>query len=98
VTTYLLLHGGAGPASMRPLADLLTARGGRVIVPVHPGFAGTARPRGLTSIRALAHHYADTLDLRDVTVIGNSIGGWVAAELALLSERGPAGVVLVNAG
>ena len=28
----------------------------------------------------------DALDLSDVTVVGNSVGGWVAAELALLGS------------
>src|SRR5580700_4269958 len=83
---FLLLHGGAGPQSVTGFAEMLAAAGSRVIVPVHPGFGGTARPDYLHSMRGLALVYAGLLDelgLGDVTVIGNSIGGWIAAEMAL---------------
>ena len=69
-------------------------------VPVHPGFGGTARPGGLTDTGALAALYKDlldALDLRDVTVVGNSIGGWIAAELAALGGERISSVVLVDA-
>ena len=82
----LLLHGGAGPFSVARFATLISAADYRVIVPVHPGFDGTPRPSGLTTIAGLAAVYASLLrelDLTDVCVIGNSIGGWIAAEVAL---------------
>lgn len=83
----LLLHGGAGPFSVAGFAERLAATGDyRVIVPVHPGFDGTTRPEKLVSIAGIAAVYAALvreLDLRDVCVIGNSIGGWIAAELAI---------------
>ena len=45
---FLLLHGGAGPASVAAFGDLLAARKhARVIVPTHPGFNGTPRPGAL---------------------------------------------------
>ena len=37
------------------------------------------------------------LDLQDVTVIGNSIGGWIAAEIALLESPRVSGLVLIDA-
>jgi pimeloyl-ACP methyl ester carboxylesterase len=96
----LLLHGGGGPASVAPFAPLLASRlGARVLVPTHPGFAGTARPDGLSTITQLAALYArllDELDLDDVTVVGNSIGGWIAQELALLGSPRVGRVVLVD--
>jgi pimeloyl-ACP methyl ester carboxylesterase len=83
----VILHGGAGPVSVTGFADLLAdATGTRVIVPTHPGFGGTPRPEALTTIDGLAEVYAGLLDalaLEDATVIGNSIGGWIASELAL---------------
>jgi pimeloyl-ACP methyl ester carboxylesterase len=83
----VLLHGGAGPDSFAGFGDLLAARSGvRVLIPVSPGFGGTPRPEGLDSVRKLAEVYARLLaelGLAGVTVAGNSIGGWVAAELAL---------------
>jgi pimeloyl-ACP methyl ester carboxylesterase len=85
---FLLLHGGGGPLTVNGFADLLAAeRHARVITPTHPGFAGTPRLDSLTSIRGLAALYSALLvelDLTDVTVVGNSMGGWVAAEMALL--------------
>src|ERR1700743_2751963 len=77
----LLLHGGGGPATVEGWAgQLAAARPARVITPVHPGFNGTPRPESLDSPAGLAAVYArllEDLDLRDVTVVGNSIGGWV---------------------
>jgi pimeloyl-ACP methyl ester carboxylesterase len=98
---FLLLHAGAGPASMVGFAKLLADRGGvRVLAPTHPGFALTARPDALSDVPGLARLYAallDQLKLDDVTVIGNSIGGWVAAELGLLHTPWVSGLVLVDA-
>ena len=75
----LLLHGGAGPRSVDTFADLLAGtRPVRVLTPTHPGFDATPRPPALDGIGALAQLYAgllDELDLVDVTVVGNSIGG-----------------------
>jgi len=39
----------------------------------------------------------DLLDLKQVTVVGNSIGGWIAAEMALLESTRTSGFVLVDA-
>src|SRR5271169_1050049 len=101
----LLLHGGAGPFSVAGFAELLaSSEPARVLTPVHPGFDGTPRPDQLTTIRSLAAVYAQLLrelELSDVCVIGNSIGGWIAAEIAL-AESGAhdprvTAVVLVDA-
>ncbi len=97
----LLLHGGAGPQSVAGFAALLAGVGPiRVLTPTHPGFNGTSRPDGLTGIADLARLYAQLiadLDLTGVTVVGNSIGGWIAAELALLASPRVSRVVLVDA-
>lgn len=104
---FLLLHGGAGPASMRGLGEGLSQIGS-AILPTHPGFDGRLRPSWLTSIRQLAEIYTallaeiytallEEMDVRDVTVIGNSAGGWIAAEMALLDASRIAGIVLMNA-
>ena len=98
---FLLLHGGAGPASMARFANLLVERHQvRVITPTYPGFAGTPRPDELRIVKDLAQVYAallDRLGLSDVTVIGNSIGGRIAAEMALLATPQVSGIVLVDA-
>jgi pimeloyl-ACP methyl ester carboxylesterase len=97
----LLLHGGAGPLSVAGFAELLSSsHDARVFTPTHPGFGGTPRPETLKSVAGLAALYAgllDQLDLRGVTVVGNSIGGWIAAELALLGSPRVSGIVLVDA-
>jgi pimeloyl-ACP methyl ester carboxylesterase len=43
-------------------------------------------------------HLLAELDLADVTVIGNSIGGWIAAEMAIHASPRVSDVVLVDAG
>jgi pimeloyl-ACP methyl ester carboxylesterase len=82
-------------------ADRFAASGDvRVLTPVHPGFGGTPRPDGLSSIGGLAQLYVALLaelDLTDVTVVGNSIGGWIAAEMAVLDSPRINRVVLVDA-
>jgi pimeloyl-ACP methyl ester carboxylesterase len=97
----LLLHGGAGAQSVLGFAGLLASEGpARVITPVHPGFDGTPRPDGLHDMPGLARVYAallDDLDLTGVTVIGNSIGGWLAAEIAVAGSPRVGRVVLVDA-
>jgi pimeloyl-ACP methyl ester carboxylesterase len=99
--TFLLLHGGAGPQSVAAFANLLvTSRPAQVITPTHPGFGATPRPHSLDSIAGLAHVYTallDRLDIQQVTVVGNSVGGWIAAEMALLASSQINGVILVDA-
>jgi pimeloyl-ACP methyl ester carboxylesterase len=97
---FLLLHGGGGVATMTGFADLLAERThSRVLLPTHPGFNGTPKPDGLTTVTELAQVYVDLLeqlDLTDVTVIGNSFGGWLAAEIALLNSPRVSGAVLID--
>jgi pimeloyl-ACP methyl ester carboxylesterase len=97
----LVLHGGAGPQSVSEFARLLAGQDhNRVITPTHPGFGGTARPEALDTVAKLALLYRgllDELDLEDVTVIGNSVGGWIAAEIALLGSPRIGRLVLLDA-
>lgn len=97
----VLLHGGGGPITVAAWAELLgRTRSARVITPTHPGFGGTPRPETLTTVGGLARVYAaflGKLGLRDVTVIGNSVGGWIGAELGLLAKASIRRLVLVNA-
>lgn len=88
---------GAAPQTVTPWADSFsTVRPARVLTPIHPGFAGTPRPESLDSIRGLAALYADLadrLDLESVTVVGNSIDGWIADEMAIRAPERVAGYV-----
>ena len=98
---FLVLHGGAGPQSVTAFAQLLAEKDrNRVLTPTHPGFGGTPRPDELHSVAGLAALYGDLLDdlgLEDVTVIGNSVGGWIAAEMALLGSPRMSRMVLLDA-
>jgi pimeloyl-ACP methyl ester carboxylesterase len=83
------------------LASALS-RSAHVLVPTHPGFSGGPRPEWFDSIDDLAFAYLDLLerlDLRDVLVIGSSMGGWIASAMALRdTTRLLSGLVLVDAG
>jgi pimeloyl-ACP methyl ester carboxylesterase len=96
---FLLLHGGAGPGSMAGLAAAL-AGSGRSILPTHPGFNAQPRPDWFHRLDDLALAYLaliERLDLEDVVIVGNSLGGWLAAELALHGSRRISAIVLMNA-
>ncbi|MEV8505296.1 alpha/beta hydrolase [Actinoplanes sp. NPDC051475] len=98
---FLLLHGGGGPQTVTGFADrLATERPARVITPTHPGFGGTPRPEEIATIGRLAELYIallDRLGIDDVAVVGNSIGGWIAAEMALLDTARISSITLVDA-
>ncbi|MFJ5809755.1 alpha/beta fold hydrolase [Streptomyces sp. NPDC093093] len=95
----LILHGGGGPATVAGLASHI-ARTALAITPVHPGWNGTPRPEWLTGIDDLALAYLRYLQdrgLRDVLVVGSSIGGWIAAEMAVRDTGGIlTGLVLID--
>ncbi len=81
--------------------DLSTRLASRfqVIAPVHPGFDGARRPDQIDTVDDLAYLYLDLLkqiDLRDVTIVGLSMGGWVAAEIAVRSSERIGRLVLVD--
>jgi len=78
------LHGGAGIGVDLPFLDRL-AKVRRVIAPSHPGFGRSSLPDWLDSIDDVVHVYLELMDrmnLPRVDVLGFSIGGWIAAELA----------------
>ena len=95
----LVLHGGGGPASVARFVETMSATH-RVLAPTHPGFAGTPRPEAFDSIEQLAARYLELLErhaLDDVLVMGFSMGGWIASELATRAGTRLRGVVLVDA-
>lgn len=99
-SSFLLLHGGGGVQTMAGFADLLAERTrSQVLLPTHPGFGGTPKAAGLKSVADLAASYVEMLDeqdLADVTVVGNSFGGWLAAEIALQKSPRVRRVVIVD--
>jgi pimeloyl-ACP methyl ester carboxylesterase len=99
--TALVLHGGGGPATVASIATHLSPTM-HVITPTHPGWNGTERPAWLTSVADLARAYLQLLQdegLRDVVVVGSSLGGWIACEMALRDEGSRStGLVLIDTG
>lgn len=97
----LVLHGGGGPATVQGLVAHLAQRM-HVIAPIHPGWMGTERPAWFTGVDDLALAYLHLLKdagHRDVLVVGSSIGGWIACEMAVRDDGELiSGLVLVNAG
>ncbi len=100
----LFLHGAQGFNPEHPYVALLAQRRG-LIAPSHPGFGGSGLPLWLDSVDDIAHLYLELLDRRElgrVDVVGCSLGGWLAAEIATktperigkLALVGPVGVKL----
>jgi pimeloyl-ACP methyl ester carboxylesterase len=100
--TVLFLHGAGGVPQWLPFFDML-ADGYEVLVPLHPGFAGSDDPQWIRSIPDLAMFYLDLVEeagLEDIHLIGNSLGGWLAAEILIrdrsrfrsLVQLAPAGI------
>ncbi|MEY9962548.1 pimeloyl-ACP methyl ester carboxylesterase [Streptacidiphilus sp. MAP12-16] len=89
-TGALVLHGGAGPRSVAGFAAAMSQHA-YVVVPIHPGFDGAPRPESFDSVADLASAYLDLIDelgLTSVMVAGNSVGGWIAAEMGLRDNHG----------
>lgn len=98
----LYLHGANGAPAVRPFMDML-AQSYEVLVPEHPGFGGSDEPEWLDNIHDLAYFYLDFLEqqqLNEVLLVGSSLGGWLALEIAVrdasrlkaLSVVGPLGI------
>jgi pimeloyl-ACP methyl ester carboxylesterase len=92
----LFLHPGIGLRGAEPFLKAL-GRIGRVIAPAHPGFHGSSVGE-FTSVDDLSYLYLSLLEDLDepALVIGLSLGGWIALEMATKSIANIAGLVLVN--
>ena len=97
----LFLHPGHPAGRLDPAARVieLLAQDARVIAPTHPGFGMGPAPRHLTTVDDLAYLYLDlmeSLDLRDCIVVGASLGGWIAAEMAVKTTERMSHLVLAD--
>jgi len=95
--TLLLLHHDIGTVDRLPVYDALTAQYD-VIIPHHPGWGKSERPRWLRHPRDIAAIYQALLaDLgaTDVSLVGLGFGGWIAAEMASLAPTQFRKLVLV---
>ena len=92
----LYLH-GIGGLEWDPFLERL-ASSHRVIAPRTPGFGGSTGSESLSDIHDLVYFYLDfldALDLRDMPIVGHSLGGMIAAELAVVQPERFTEVVLI---
>jgi pimeloyl-ACP methyl ester carboxylesterase len=94
----VFLHGAAGLSVWTPFFQALAERYS-VNVPEHPGFGQSDNPSWLNSVANLSMFYLDFLEsqnLNDVHLIGNSLGGWIAADLATRNTNRIASLTLIG--
>ncbi len=95
----LVLHDETGyPGWMRWHESL--ARDFELVMPMMPGYGGSARLDWAMSMRDMAGWYLEALDDMDigrVSVMGFSLGGWLAAELATMNPERFEKLILVGA-
>ncbi len=97
-TPLLLLHGANGNASWLPVMEELSASY-NVILPDHPGFGETAQPDWADNISDMAYFYLDVIEalgLNHLHLAGHSMGGWMAAEIAVRDSHKLKSLTLVS--
>ena len=93
----LLLHGAGGAGMWLDLHARL-AEHFTVFAPVQPGFAGTPLPAWVRGADDVALHTLDLvrmLGLESPVVVGLSLGGWIATEMAVFRPESIRRLVLV---
>lgn len=93
----LLLHGEEAYELEAPFVDDLAKRF-EVIIPSPPGYGSSERPLWLSDPHDLAfvmHDLVGQLKLKDAVVVGFSVGGWIAAEMATIDDGFMSKLVLV---
>ena len=94
----LFLHGASGAPVIMPFMEKLAERFD-VLVPEHPGYGLTDEPEWLENIHDAAYFYLDFLKhlkLYNVTLVGSSMGGWIAMEMAVRDTSRIKSLVLVS--
>jgi len=98
--TVLVLHGlGASKISVLPILPPLVHAGHRLVVPDLPGHGESDKPRGDYSPRFYARvlrQLLDELGVERAAVVGNSLGGRVALEMAVRSPDRVTGLGLLD--
>jgi len=92
------LHGASGAPVVMPFMEKL-ARRFDVLVPEHPGYGLSGEPEWLENIHDMAYFYLDflkELNLEDAVIVGSSMGGWIALEMAVRDTSRISSLVLVS--
>jgi pimeloyl-ACP methyl ester carboxylesterase len=95
----LFLHGAGGNSGWQPYHEELS-RDYTVYVPSQPGFNGTPRPNWVHTINDVCHfnlEMAQNLRLDQYILMGSSMGGWIAAEMAAMCHHNLKTLILVDA-
>jgi pimeloyl-ACP methyl ester carboxylesterase len=95
----LLLHGAGGNRGWLRYVQALSEQY-TIYLPSHPGFGASDRPSWLHTIQDLACFYTwfqEVQRLEEVRVIGFSLGGWLAAEMAVMCRHSFSKMMLVDA-
>ncbi len=95
----LFLHGAGGNSGWQAYHEELS-KSYTVYVPSQPGFNGTERPEWVYTITDVAHFnqtLVQKLGLDQYILMGSSMGGWLAAEMAAMSTAGLRALILVDA-
>jgi pimeloyl-ACP methyl ester carboxylesterase/putative sterol carrier protein len=91
----LMIHGlGGTKSSFLPIVPAL-ARNYRVIALDLPGFGSSAKPRGRYDARWLSQRvfsFMDQLDIDQTFLVGNSMGGRISMEMALMEPNRVRGI------
>jgi len=93
------LHSANGEAAGLEFLDLLAASR-RVLAPVFPGFGSSEGIELVEDIEDAAFHLLDLCDrlgIQNADFVGMSLGGWMAAELAVRWPERVRRMVLINA-
>lgn len=96
--TLLFLHGAGGLEWFPCLRSL--SEHFEIIAPEHPGFGRSNTPPWLDNMGDLAFFYLDVLEslnLTDVHLVGHSLGGWLAAEIAIRNTNRLKSLTLISA-
>ena len=83
------MHGEGGLAADSPLLAAL-ARGRHVVAPLLPGYGLSSGAEGLRDMLAATLHSFDVLEVLGLdrpALVGHSMGGMIAAEMAALAPR-----------
>ena len=101
-------HGRGLPLLLLPSEEVLEpaapfvnelSRKFEVVIPLPPGFGRSARPDWITSVDDISYLYLqliEKLGLDKVRLVGFSLGGWIAAEMASKDNSRLARIALVD--